>query len=122
MGNISAYLFGDNNPVILNFRVWYVVEMNFVSRGLEFHEQLKRSSFIVNTDDYGNMYSTLSHETKQKSWQGGIDKTDASKEKECTCENFSLIRYKRVKMYDFYTLGLQNYFLISVISLYVTAL
>ena len=78
---ISAYLFGDNNPVILRFRVWFVVAIHFVSRGLEFHEQLKINSFIVNTDDYGNVYATLSHETKQKNWQGGIDKTDAPKEK-----------------------------------------
>ena len=77
----SAYLFGDNNPVILRFRVWFVVAVHFVSRGLEFHEQLKINSFIVNTDDYGNVYATLSHETKQKNWQGGIDKTDAPKEK-----------------------------------------
>ena len=32
---------------------------------------------------HGNMYPTLSHETKQKNWQRGIDKTDAQKEKEC---------------------------------------
>ena len=75
-----AYLSGDNNPVILRFRVRFVVAIHFVSRGLEFHEQLKTNSFIVNTDDYGNVYATLSHETKQKNWQGGIDKTDAPKE------------------------------------------
>ena len=63
--------------VILRRRVWFVVAIHFVSRGLEFNEQLRINSFIVNTDDYGNMYATISHETKQKNWQSGIDKTDA---------------------------------------------
>ena len=69
-------------PIILRFRVCLLfAAINFVSRGLEFLEQFKINSFIVNPDDIKNMYATLSHETKQKNWQGGIDKTDAPKEK-----------------------------------------
>ena len=79
----SAHLFRNNNPVILRLRVWFVVAIHLVSRGLEFHEQLKINSFILNTDDYGHVYATLSNETKQKNWQGGIVKQTPQKKKEC---------------------------------------
>ena len=71
---------------MLRFRVWlFFAAINFVSRGLEFLEQFKINSFIVNPDDDKKMYATLSHETKQKNWRGGIDKTDAPKRKTNVC-------------------------------------
>lgn len=51
------------------------------SRGLEFHKQLKPNSFVFKTDENGHKYATLSHGTKQKKWQGGIDPADGPKEK-----------------------------------------
>ena len=35
----------DSNPVILRYRVWYDLSIHFVTRGLEFHQQLSRNSF-----------------------------------------------------------------------------
>ena len=59
------------NPVILN-RVWYDLSIPFVSRGLEIHQQLSRNSFQFLTDNKGIEYVALSHEMKQKNWQGGL--------------------------------------------------
>ena len=53
----------------------------FVSRGLEFHQQLKMDSFVIETDENGDEYVKLSHDTKQKNWQGGIDASENPKEK-----------------------------------------
>jgi len=81
MSKISSYLYGEVNPIVLCFRVWFIIAVHFVSRGLEFHQQLRMNSFVLNKDENGNEYVTLSHETKQKNWQGGIDASDNPKEK-----------------------------------------
>jgi hypothetical protein len=36
---------------------------------------------VFDTDENGNDYVTLSHETKQMNWQGGIDSSENLKEK-----------------------------------------
>lgn len=46
--------------------------MHFVSRGLEFHHQLNKNSFVFKVDENGREYVALSHETKQKNYQGGL--------------------------------------------------
>lgn len=76
-----SYLNGDNDPIALRFRVWFQLSVHFVSRGLEFHEQLKINSLIVKKDENGNEFVTLTHETRQKNWQGGIDTSENQKEK-----------------------------------------
>jgi hypothetical protein len=81
LNKISAYLYGDMTPVSLRFRVWFIIAIQFVSRGLEFHEQLKVDSFEFQFDENGHEYAVLSHETKQKNWQGGIDASETPKEK-----------------------------------------
>lgn len=53
----------------------------FVSRGLEFHQQLKMDSFVIKTDENGDEYVKLAHNTKRKNWQGGIDASENHKEK-----------------------------------------
>lgn len=58
-----------------------VNSVNFVLRGLEVHNQLKKNSFIIKSDENCQEYVTLSHNTKQKNWQGGIDTNDSQKEK-----------------------------------------
>lgn len=78
---ISTYLYENFTPVALRFRIWFLLSIQFVSRGLEFHEQLKPNSFVFKTDENGHEYATLSHSTKQKNWQGGIDTADGPKEK-----------------------------------------
>ena len=46
------------------------------------------NAFIINADDNGNVYATLSYERKQKKFQGGIDKTVALKEKNVSDSKF----------------------------------
>ncbi|XP_021359223.1 uncharacterized protein LOC110454170 [Mizuhopecten yessoensis] len=59
------------SPVILRQYVWYVLAVHFLSRGMEFHHQLKPDSFVFESDSSGE-YATLSHETQQKNIQGGL--------------------------------------------------
>ena len=51
MEKISTYLYGEVNPVVLRFRVWFLLAIQFVSRGLEFHQQLKMDSFVIKADE-----------------------------------------------------------------------
>ncbi|KAK3104431.1 hypothetical protein FSP39_001869 [Pinctada imbricata] len=81
LSNISTYLMSDLNPVILRYRVWYDLSIHFVSRGLEFHQQLNINSFLFLSDDKGCEYVALSHETKQKNWQGGLESKEAPQDK-----------------------------------------
>ena len=67
----------DSNPVILRQSVWLNLSIHFVSRGLEFHHQLKRDSFDFKLDDNGTEYVTINHETQQKNFQGGLTKDEA---------------------------------------------
>ena len=69
LSKISTYLYEENNPIALRFRVWFILSMQFVSRGL----QLKINYFVLKTDENGNEYVALAHETRQNIWHGGID-------------------------------------------------
>ena len=71
----------ESNPVILRYRMWYDLSIHFVSRGLEFHQQLSRNSFQFLTDNKGIEYVALSHEMKQKNWQGELCHQEAPNEK-----------------------------------------
>ena len=71
LSKIQDYLKGEN-PILLRYRVWYLLAIHFVSRGIEFHQQLKLSSLLFCEDESGNKYITISHETCQKNHQGGI--------------------------------------------------
>ena len=81
LDKISAYVFGEPTPISLRFRIWLLIAIQFISRGLEFHEQLKTDSFEFHVDENKQEYVALSHETKQKNWQGGIDANENPKEK-----------------------------------------
>ena len=78
---ISDYLSCVDNPVILRYRVWYDLSIHFVTRGLEFHQQLMTSSFEFRKDENDREYVVISHETKQKNWQGGLDTSEAPQDK-----------------------------------------
>lgn len=79
---ISAYMNqSSSNPVILRQKVWYNLAIHFVSRGLEFHEQLSRNSFNFLKDETGREYVTLTHETKEKTKQGGLQSEDSHTDK-----------------------------------------
>lgn len=54
--------------VILRQAVWYLISIHFVTRGMEFHHQLKLDSFEFNEDETGE-FVTLKHETQQKTHQ-----------------------------------------------------
>ena len=71
----------ESHPVILWYRVWYDLSIHFVSKGLEFYQQLSRYLFQFLTDDKGIEYVARSHETKQKNWQGGLDQQEAPQDK-----------------------------------------
>lgn len=81
LNKINTYLFSAHNPVILRYRVWYHIAIHFVTRGLEFHQQLNLKSFVFKKDENDREYASLSHETKQKNWQGGLDTREASSDK-----------------------------------------
>ena len=66
---------------ILKYRVWYDLSIHLVFRGLKFRQQLTRNSFQFLTEDKGIEYVALSHETKQKSWPGGLDQHKATHNK-----------------------------------------
>ena len=69
LSKISTSLYEENNLIALRFRVWFILSMQFVSRGL----QLKINYFVLKTDENGNEYVALAHETRQNIWHGGID-------------------------------------------------
>ena len=69
------------NPVVLRFRVWYHLAIHFVTRGFEFHHQLKLNSFEFHFDENNREYACLSHEMKQKNWQGGLDSRETCSDK-----------------------------------------
>lgn len=74
---ISTYLLGaHSSPVVLRQAVWYSLSLQFVSRGLEFHHQLRRDSFVFQSDGTGE-YVTISCDTKQKNYQGGLRSSEA---------------------------------------------
>lgn len=66
-----------SNAIILRQSVWMNLAIHFVSRGLEFHHQLKRDSFDFKFDENSNEYVTINHETQQKNFQGGLTKDEA---------------------------------------------
>ena len=53
---ISSYLYDNWNPDTLRFKIWFLLSMQFVTRGLEFHPQLKTNSFVFTTDENGEEY------------------------------------------------------------------
>ena len=73
---INAYL-QRNDPISLRFRVWYLLAIHFVTRGIEFHHQLSPSSLKFESDQRGHEYVTISHETHQKNHQGGLTEVSA---------------------------------------------
>ncbi|XP_062570216.1 uncharacterized protein LOC134232271 [Saccostrea cucullata] len=79
---ISSFLeTAYSSPINLRLAMWYTIAIHFVSRGLEFHHQLKRDSFEFKTDENGLTYVCLTHETKQKNYQGGLDKHEMMADK-----------------------------------------
>lgn len=73
LNKISSYLSGAPTcPIILRHHVWYNLSIHFVTRGMEFHHQLKTNSFSFENDESGE-YVTLKVETQQKNHQGGLN-------------------------------------------------
>ncbi|KAL3866008.1 hypothetical protein ACJMK2_043349 [Sinanodonta woodiana] len=72
LGKINAYL-QKSDPVALRFKIWYLLAIHFVTRGIEFHHQLTTTSLKFEYDKSGMEYITLNHETLQKNHQGGVD-------------------------------------------------
>ncbi|CAC5366442.1 unnamed protein product [Mytilus coruscus] len=84
---INSYLYSSDDPIILRFRVWYNIAMHFVTRGIEFHQQLQINSFEFHFDENNREYACLSYEMKQKNWQGGLDSGETINDKRMySCE------------------------------------
>lgn len=80
--SISAYIYADvKDPVRLRLKVWYILAIHNVSRGLEFHHQLNLNSFDFKTDVDGDEFAVINHETQQKNIQGGITSEEAPSDK-----------------------------------------
>ncbi|VDI38517.1 Hypothetical predicted protein [Mytilus galloprovincialis] len=75
---INTYFMIKEDHVALRFRVWYLLGIHFVSRGVEFQHQLSINSFKFESDEIGSEFLSISHETHQKNHQGGLD--DATEE------------------------------------------
>ncbi|XP_033759587.1 uncharacterized protein LOC117341836 [Pecten maximus] len=74
---MSTYLSSaPSSPVVLRQCTWYNIAIHFVTRGLEFHKQLRLNSFDFCSDEHGE-FALLNHETQQKNYQGGISHSDA---------------------------------------------
>ncbi len=85
---ISTYLNCVNpNPIILRYKVWYDLAIHFVSRGQEFHEQLTTRSFNFQFDDSHTEFVTLTHETKEKTRQGGLESDEGPSDKRMYATN-----------------------------------
>ena len=62
--------------------MWFNLAIHFVTRGLEFHEQLTIQSFEFKIDETNDKeYVCLTHETKQKNIQGGLESEEAPADK-----------------------------------------
>lgn len=62
----SYFLSAPYNPIVLRQCVWYHLSIHLVTRGLEFHHQLRTDSFLFQKDENNRQYVTLCHETHQK--------------------------------------------------------
>ncbi|XP_053403190.1 uncharacterized protein LOC123534936 [Mercenaria mercenaria] len=75
MIKIHNYLTTTSNPITLRYRIWFILSVQYVSRGLEFHPQLNKNSLKVCTDENGMEFVTLSQEGQEKQNQGGEENT-----------------------------------------------
>ena len=74
LNKISTYLANGSftSPIVLRQAMWFNISLHFVTRGMEIHHQLLRDSFVIKTDESGDEYATLTQETLQKNFQGGL--------------------------------------------------
>ncbi|KAK3108815.1 hypothetical protein FSP39_016314 [Pinctada imbricata] len=61
----------------------------FVTRGMEFHYQLLRDSFEIKADENGDEYASLTQETLQKNFQGGMCSEEAPQDRRMYAVNES---------------------------------
>ena len=98
---INTYLSKKEDIVALRFRVWYLLAIHFVSRGIEFHHQLSMSSIKFQHDEEGIEFLTINHETHQKNYQGGLeDATEEAQDKRMyATSNSASCPVQAVKLY-----------------------
>lgn len=88
---------GSSSPVILRHAVWFLTSIHFLSRGLELHHQLNLKSFEFKNDENGE-YVTLSHDTQQKNFQGGIRSAEAPSDKRMYADDTECCPVKMLKL------------------------
>lgn len=86
------------SPIALRHCVWYILSFQFVSRGLEFHNQLSINSLDFNVDDNGLEYVTLTHQTQEKNFQGGLYSDDFHRDKRMYATGGDLCPVKMLKL------------------------
>ncbi|XP_033726736.1 uncharacterized protein LOC117316304 [Pecten maximus] len=86
------------SPFILRRCVWFNIAIHFVTRGLECHHQLSTNSFEFKSDESGIEYVVMSHETRQKNFQGGLTNTEASYDKRMYANNKSNCPVKMLRL------------------------
>ena len=100
--------------MILRYRVWFDLATYYVICGLEFHDQLKPNSFKSLKYENDCVYVVLSHETKQKTIQGGLAYEEANQDKRMNatktnkCPVASLKLAKQVQMPRTYSIVAQK--------------
>ena len=78
---MSDYLQGyENSPIILREAAWYLIAIHFITRGMEFHYQLRKQSIEFREDSDGE-FLILNQETKEINHQGGANKKSPLSEK-----------------------------------------
>ncbi|XP_021340959.1 uncharacterized protein LOC110441960 isoform X2 [Mizuhopecten yessoensis] len=70
----------ESSPIVLRLCVWFNLSMHFVTRGMEFHQQLTPDSLIFQHDEFGE-YVSLAHDTHQKKHQGGLNYKESMNDK-----------------------------------------
>jgi len=62
-----------DSPKSVLYKTWFDLAIYFVSRGLEFHSQLRPNSIEFLVDDEDREYAAITHDTLSKTAQGGLD-------------------------------------------------
>lgn len=94
------FLSTKNNIVALRFKVWYALTIHIVSCSIEFYQQLSKDSIKFVNDEESREYLTITHETHQQNYQGGIeDSSEKADDKRMYSTDSDSCPVKAVKFY-----------------------
>jgi len=97
---ISEYLKGYiQSPIVLRQAAWYIIAVHYVTRGMEFHYQLRNNSFDFKEDPSGEEYVVLNQEMKEKNHQGGVGHKSSVNDKRFYATGGPLCPVKILKLF-----------------------